>query len=292
MILIVGASGNLGRIVTQKLLEKGLSVRAMSRKIKNLEQLELSGAEFIQGDLLDSKSSQAACKGVSAVVASDHSLFGRGRESSKNVDYQGHLDLIDAAKKQGVQHFIYISVEPGLKDYVPFAMYKYKVEEYLKSAGLNYTILRAGAFMEFHLKEMIGKPLKEKGKVSIFGNGNTARNYVSVRDVADFVIMALESEKGMNKSLSVGGPDNISPLEAVSKYEKTLGKTVRVRHIPPFILKTMSVLIKPFHPGMSQIMKFSYYADKFGDSIDMTETLRVFPKKLISVDEWIKGFDS
>ena len=292
MILIVGASGNLGSVVTQKLLEKGLSVRAMSRKIKNLEKLELSGAEFVQGDLLDKKSLQAACKGVSAVVASAHSLFGRGRESSKYVDYQGHLDLIDASKKQGVQHFIYISLEPDLKDRVPFTLYKYKVEEFLESSGLNYTILRAGAFMEFHLREMIGKPLKEKGKVNIFGNGKTARNYVSVRDVADFVILALESEKGVNKILSVGGPDNISPLEAVSMYEKILEKKARVSHFPPFVLKTMALLLKSLHPGMSQIMNFSYYLDKFGEPIDMTETLRVFPKKLISVDEWIKEFDS
>lgn len=292
MIAVVGASGNLGKVVTQKLLEKGLSVRAMSRNIKNLEQLQRSGAELIQGDLLDKESLKAACKGVNTVVASAHSLFGRGKESSENVDYQGHLDLIDIAKTQGVKHFIYISIGPGLKDLVPFAMYKYKVEVYLKSAGLNYTILRAGAFMEFHLKEMIGKPFKQKGSVNIFGNGNTVRNYVSVRDVADFVILALESEKGVNKILSVGGPDNISPKEAVSKYEKITGKSVRVRHIPPFMLKIMSALIKPFHPGMSQIMKFSYYIDKFGDPIDMTETLRAFPKKLISVDEWIERFDS
>lgn len=292
MILIVGASGNLGSVVTQKLLEKGLSVRAMSRKIKNLEKLGLSGAEFVEGDLLDIKTLQAACKGVNAVVASAHSLFGRGRESSKYVDYQGHLDLIDIAKKQGVQHFIYISMETALKDLVPFVEYKFKVEEYLKSSGLNYTILRGGAFMEFHLREMIGKPIKDKGKVTIFGKGKTARNYVSVGDVADFVILALESDKGVNKILSVGGPENISPLEAISKYEKILEKTARVRHVPPFILKTMAFLLKPFQPGLSQIMNISYYADKFGDPIDMTETLRVFPKKLLSVDEWIKEFDS
>ena len=47
MILIIGASGNLGRVVTQKLLEKGLSVKAMSRKLEKLEKLELSGAEFV-----------------------------------------------------------------------------------------------------------------------------------------------------------------------------------------------------------------------------------------------------
>jgi uncharacterized protein YbjT (DUF2867 family) len=292
MILVVGASGNLGRVVTQKLIEKGVPVRAMSRKIKNLEQFELSGAEIIRGDLLDKQSLQAACKGASIVVASAHALLGRGRESSKHIDYQGHLDLVDAAKAQGVKHFMYISVQPGLKDWVPFIMYKHKVEEYLKSSGLNYTILRAGAFMEFHLREMIGNPLKEKGKVTIFGKGNKARNYVSVRDVADFAIMALESEKGVNKTLSVGGPDNISPLEAVSKYEKILGRSASIRHIPPFILKTMSVLMKPFHSGLSQVMNFSYYADKFGETIDMTETLGIFPKNLISVDEWIEQFDS
>ena len=104
------------------------------------------------------------------VIATAHSLLGKGKYSSEKVDDKGHRDLIDAAKVAGVQHFIYTSViGASLDSPIDFWRTKASVENYLKKSGLTYTILRGSAFMEFHVHEMIGKSVLAKGKASIFG---------------------------------------------------------------------------------------------------------------------------
>jgi len=111
MILIVGASGKLGHEVALRALRAGKPVRALSRQpVERLAELKAAGAEIVAGDLCDPDSLRRACAGVSHVVASAHSIFGRGAERSALVDDKGHRDLIDAAKAAGVAHFCQVEV--------------------------------------------------------------------------------------------------------------------------------------------------------------------------------------
>jgi uncharacterized protein YbjT (DUF2867 family) len=206
MNLIVGASGTLGSVVARRLLEKGEAVRGMSRTPEKVADIKEMGAAGVRGDLRDPDSLRYACDGATAVIAAAHSLLGRGVERSNLIDDKGHRDLIDAAKAARVQHFVYISVIFAAPNHpVPFARYKNNVEQYLKASGLNYTIIRSSAFMELHAHKLIGEPILEKGKVTLFGKGESPRNFVAVDDVAQFVLLALENPSAHGKTVEVGG---------------------------------------------------------------------------------------
>ena len=103
MILLVGATGVLGQETARQLTAVNQSVRAMTRTPEKATDLKDLGAEVVHGDLTDLPSLARACNGVEIVIASAHSLFGRGKNRSENVDDQGHRDLIDAAKKANVR---------------------------------------------------------------------------------------------------------------------------------------------------------------------------------------------
>ncbi|KAA3659096.1 MAG: SDR family NAD(P)-dependent oxidoreductase [Chloroflexi bacterium] len=183
MILVIGGSGALGSSVVQRLLQQGRAVRVMTRTSEKVQALQQAGVDVVRGDLTDKASLQRACAGVEKVVASAHSVFGRGQEASKFVDLQGHKDLIDVARAAGVQRFVYISAvgaEPNSS--VPFSRIKYQIEQYLRGSSLEFVILRATAFMESHAHMLIGQPIIEKGKVSLFGKGNNPRNFVAAVD--------------------------------------------------------------------------------------------------------------
>jgi uncharacterized protein YbjT (DUF2867 family) len=288
MILIVGASGRLGSVLASKLLADNKPVRGLSRNPDKLTNIKNLGAEIIQGDLRNPNSLQAACDGVTTVIASAHSLLGRGKERSALIDYEGHLNLINAAQNANVQHFIYISIIIAKPDVpVPFARYKYEVEEYLKSSGLSYTIIRPCAFIEDHAQEMIGKSIMEKGKVTILGKGESPQNFVAVDDVAKFVLLSLKNKNTHGKIIEVGGPDNLSHIQVVKIYEKTLKKKAKVSHVPRIVLNVMSRLLFPFHQGLSQVMALSLYLDKYGTYFDMTETLKEYPMDLIKLENWV-----
>ncbi len=290
MILIVGGTGDLGSATTEKLLAQRKAVRVMTRTPAKAAALQAMGAEIVQGDLRDPASLRRACAGVEQVVASAHSIFGRGLEASKYVDLQGHKDLVDAARGAGCQQFVYISLQGIESNPTPFARFKHEVEHYLKDSGLRYTILRPTAFMETHAHTMIGQPILETGKVTLFGEGHSPRNFVAVDDIVVFVLLALEG-RAEGAIVEIGGPENWTNMEVVTLYEQLAGRKAKVSHVPRGVLRVMSGVLRPFHPGLSQVMQFSLWADTTDQTFDASETLKRYPtaSSLTGLEEWMQA---
>ena len=76
MILVVGASGFLGRETVRQLLAAGQRVRAAARIPDTVADLRQLGAEIVHADLIDPASLASACNGIDAVFAAAHSLHG------------------------------------------------------------------------------------------------------------------------------------------------------------------------------------------------------------------------
>lgn len=290
MVLVVGASGFMGREVAKQLLSKNYQVRALVRTPSKVEDLKQLGAEIVQGDMIDAESLKRACRGVTRVVATAHSLIGNGKYRSEAVDDIGNHTLIDAAKDAGVQHFIFASVSgAGPEHPIDFARTKYAVEEYLKASGMTYTIFRPTFFMEWHAHIFIGKSILETGKTRFLGTGTKLRNYIAVRDVAQFVLLALENPGCENRILEIGGPDNLSNYQVAELYGKAVGITPRISRVPPGAVRLMSFLLKPFNPGLSRVMKLSILQDDADDeNFDPAPLLAEFPVRLTTIREFIR----
>lgn len=289
MILIVGGTGSLGRATTRRLLVQGQSVRIMTRTSKKAIDLQQAGAEVVQGDLLDKASLASACRGVSQVLATAHAIFGRGREASKYVDLQGHIDLIEAAKSAGVQHFVYASAYRSSPEHdsVPFFQCKRQVEQHLQASGLSYTILRPTAFIESHAHNLIGKTILANDKAALFGKGESVRNFVATDDVAQFAVMALTTDKLNGRVVDIGGPTNCTNMDVVRLYEKVAGRKAKVTRVPAGALRVMYRLVRPLHPGLSQIMQFSLYNDLQDLPFDVRPMLDAYPMHLTRLEDWI-----
>lgn len=290
MILIVGGTGTMGSLLTRLLLAEDQPVRVMTRNLNKAAELEKLGAEVVEGDLLDKASLARACTDAKAVVATAHSILGRGREASKYVDLQGHKDLIDVAQAEGIQHFVYVSVYDHGPAYrqVPFWHIKSTVEGYLRDSGLPYTILRPTAFMEFHAETLIGLPVIEKGKVTLFGRGENPRNFVAAGDVAQIARFALKDHKALGQTIDIGGPENLTNMQVVRLYEKLAGRPAKVGHVPIGVLQVMYRVLRPFHPGLSQIMQSSINSDTSDSTCDPGPLLARYPLKLNRLEEWAK----
>lgn len=289
MILVVGASGFLGRVVAKRLLSKGERVRALTRAPANVDDLKKAGAEVIQGDLIDPSSLRRACQGVDRVLAAAHSIVGDGHYKSEAVDDAGHCALIDAAKAEGISHFVYTSILGASSDHpVDFWRTKYNIEEYLKASGLSYTILRPSAFMETHAHNLNGKPLLESGKTTLLGKGTKPRNFVAVRDVAHYAVLALTDPTLKKLTLDIGGPGNFTNNEVAALYGRIADIHPKVSHIPTPVVKMLSMILYPFKPGVSRIMYMnSLPDDAFSESFDPTALLARFPTKLTTLEEFV-----
>lgn len=286
MILIVGASGRLGSKVAEQLFAQGKAVRAMTRTPLNLAHLKQQRAEVVSGDLRNSASLLSACQGVEQVVAAAHALVGKGDNNPQTVDDAGNRELIDAAKAAGVKHFIFVSVRDASPDSpLEFFRIKYRTEEYLRASGLDFTILRPSAFMDLWA-ELIGQPLVERGKTTIFGRGTNPINFVAVEDVARFVGIALEDVRARNRVIEVGGPENLTLNQLAEFFERTSGRQAKTRHIPLPMMRIMAFLMQPINPALSRQIRAGIYMDTADLRYDMTETASAFGIQLTRLEEF------
>jgi NADH dehydrogenase len=290
MILIVGGSGFLGREVAKLLLSQGKQVRVLVRTPAKVEDLQQAGAEVIQGDLINQPSLTRACQGIERVLAAANSFLGKGKNKAEAVDGAGHRALIDAAKASGVTHFVYMSMLGVSPDHsFDYARMKYSIEQYLKASGLSYTILRSAWYMEQNVYLYNGKSILESGKTSLLGKGTKPRNFIAVRDVAQFAVLAMLDPKLKNRTIDIGGPQNATNNQVAELYGKIAGITPKVSHMHPLMAKAMSVVLKPFQPGISRIMYLNSLPDNaFDETFDPVPLLAEFPMHLTTLEEFIR----
>src|SRR5512137_2763751 len=121
MILVVGATGILGGLITQRLLGEGKDVRVLLRHNSPAEQMAAqgmatsarslidAGARPVYGDVKDRASLDRACDGVYTVITTANSAMRGGEDNVDTVDRHGNRNLIEAARAAGVKQFIFTS---------------------------------------------------------------------------------------------------------------------------------------------------------------------------------------
>jgi len=289
MILVAGASGRLGNRVARLLLARGTPVRAISRDVSRLAELTRLGAEPVAADLRDPASLARACENVEKVVAAAHAFTGTGDNNPVSVDDAGNRHLIDACRNAGVEHFVFTSVRGARPDHpLDFFRIKFRVEEYLRTSGLSYGILRPSAFMEFWAA-LLGQPIVERGRTTIFGRGTNPVNFVSVADVAQFVLIALDNPAARNQVIEVGGPENLSLVQVAAIFERVTGRTGKKSHVPLPVMRVMAVLMRPFNPALGRQIAAGVHMDTADQTLDMTDTLTRFPVQLTRLEEIVRA---
>ena len=288
MILIVGATGLLGRATALPLLNQGHAVRVLLRDRAKAADFQRAGAEVFIGDLTDTRSLELACKGADRVFACAHSLLGRGRYASAQVDHVGHSALVVAARDAKVEHFVYTSLMGARESHpIDFFQTKHEIEAVVKSSGMGYTILRPSAFMESHVHRFNGQMLLERGFTVIIGPGTKPRNFVAVRDVAPFAIQALSEDDLNGRTLDIGGPDNLSNSDVAAMYVVRAHRG-RVVHVPVGAATVLATVIRPLHEGIARVLDMSTVPDhEMRETWQPGKLLAEFPRELMSVDAFI-----
>lgn len=243
-ILIVGATGTLGRQIARHALDKGHQVRCLVRSQRKAAFLKEWGAELVGGTLLDKSTIAPALEGVDAVI---DAATARATDSLsiKKVDWQGKVNLIQAAKTAGVDRFIFFSLL-NAEQYpdVPLMEIKSCTEKFLAESGLNYTILRPCGFMQ----GIIGQyaiPILDNQAVWITGE-STPIAYMDTQDIAKFAVRALEVPETSGKTYPVVGPKAWKAEEIIELCENLSGKEAKIWRLPIGLLRTTRKITRFF----------------------------------------------
>lgn len=243
-VLVVGATGTLGRQVTRRALDEGYEVKCLVRSPRKATFLKEWGAELVTGDLCNPKTLPAALEGVTAII---DAATARATDSLsiKQVDWDGKLNLIQAAKAAGIDRYIFFSILDAEKfPNVPLMQIKTCTEKYLAESGLNYTILRPCGF----LQGLIGQyaiPILEGQAIWVVGE-TAPIAYMDTIDIAKFAVSALKTPETEGKAFPVVGSRAWSADEIIKLCERQSGKEARITRMPIAILRVSRSIARFF----------------------------------------------
>jgi uncharacterized protein YbjT (DUF2867 family) len=287
-LLVVGGTSRVGQVlVPSALATRTVRVATRDPQSTAAKTLGKAGAQIVAADLRNMVSLQSACAGMETVVASAHGFPGAKGNDVQSVDLAGHRNLIKAAVASGVERFIYISALGAGPD-VPVDLFraKWAIEQALAASGLAWTALRASAFMEFWAT-LVGQPILEHGRTTVFGRGTNPINFVSAGDVSCLALRLADDPAAVNQVVAIGGPENLTMLEVVARFERAADRKARIRHVPLPVMRalrgTVGHVIKP----LGRLLSAGILMDTAPLTFDPAPTLMRWPMKLTMLDEVI-----
>lgn len=148
-ILVVGATGSIGRLVVNEARRAGHAVRALVRRPKSSTDWP-DGVEVVQGDLTRPETLTTATEGVDAIVFT-HGSDGLGRTGAEQVDYGGVRHVLAALRGREVRIALMTAIgvthRTGTYNLATEAHdWKRRAERMVRASGLAYTIVRPGWF--------------------------------------------------------------------------------------------------------------------------------------------------
>ncbi len=251
MILVAGGTGTLGTLVVRRLSERGLGLRVLTRDPARAVHLP-DAVQTLTGDLQDPAAVAEAVRGCDTVISAVHGFAGPARPSPEAIDRDANRALIQAAAGAGVRHLVLVSVLDAAPDH-PMSLHraKYAAEQALETSGLPWTIIRPACYLETWIA-VIGAKLASDGQALVLGPGRNPINFVSARDVAAAVDLAVHDQSLRGQLVEVAGPENLTFSQLADRLITASGKPGRTRHIPLPMLRVMSLLARPLSPTFAR----------------------------------------
>ena len=289
-LLIIGGTGTLGRQVVLQALTKGYKVRCLVRNFRKASFLKEWGVELVYGDLTRPETIPPCFIGISAVIDAS---TGRSTDldSLKQVDWNGKLSLIEAAKAANVQRFIFFSAQNVEQfENIPLMKLKYGIEQKLKESNIPHTIFRLTGFYQ-GLIEQYAIPILENLPIWVT-NENTSIAYMDTQDIAKFVLRSLQIPQTANQTFFLSGLKSWVSLEIISLCEQLAGQKAKVQRVPLIILKLVSNFVGFFEWGQNISDRLAFVEilnteNNFSKStFDLYKLFKIDYEEIIQLDDY------
>lgn len=221
MILVTSANGNQGKLLLPKLARAGLAVRASVQSEASAAQALANGAcDVVAGDISDPQVLARAIRGVEKVYHIGPSAHPRERDIG--------FAIVDAARAEGVRHFVMSSVLHAITTDLVQHEIKRDIEEHLLSSGLEFTILQPANYM---VAVKFISAFTE-GVFKLPWSLDRRQSMVALDDVTDIAAMVLiDGERHVGATYELAAEGRFTADDIAAVISGVVDRPVRVQQI-------------------------------------------------------------
>jgi uncharacterized protein YbjT (DUF2867 family) len=280
MILVTGASGNVGGAVLQELLKTGAPIRSMYRSSEEAAKAPAKANPVI-ADFANRASLDRALDGVDRVYLVCSPI-------PQLVELESNM--VDACRNHGIRHLV-LNSSLGADTYDrSFPKWHHAVEEHVRASGVPATILRPESFMQ-NIPVFFGATINSQGAFYA-AIGEAAIGFVDVRDIASAAAKILTSDGHAGKTYTLTGPELLSYSQVAAKLSAALGRPVKYVAITPDQLRQSmrDMGMPPWQVDALADLQ-AYYTDGAGGNVT-SDVRSVLGRKPISMDQFLRDHAS
>ncbi|MBI3090364.1 MAG: NAD(P)-dependent oxidoreductase [Candidatus Tectomicrobia bacterium] len=241
--LVTGGSGFLGSHIADTLSTRGYAVTLFdTRPSPHLR----SNQQMVVGDVLDGAGLEAAAAGCEVIfhlaALADLTTARREPFATARLNILGTINALEAARRAGTQRFMFASTvyvysrQGGFYRCSKQACEAF-IEEYFRTSGLEYTILRYGSLYGPRADERNGvyRLLRQallEGRIRHVGTPQDSREYVHVEDAARLSVEAL-AEEYVNQHIIITGHSSTRLADLFTMFSEILGRELEIEYVSP-----------------------------------------------------------
>jgi uncharacterized protein YbjT (DUF2867 family) len=218
MILITGASGNVGKEVLKQVVATGAKVRAAFQSVSKAA-IAPSGVDIVTMDYNQPQTLQAALKGVERVF-----LVGPPTPNLPALERKA----IDEIKQSGVRHVVKLSAMGGRG--AIFTRQHADSEDYIKASALPYTFLRPNGFMQNFAIYNASTINTQNAFYGAQGDGKVS--HIDLRDIAAVAVKALTESGHEGQAYTLTGPEALSNTRVAEILSEDTGREIKYVDLP------------------------------------------------------------
>jgi uncharacterized protein YbjT (DUF2867 family) len=277
-ILVTGSTGNIGRFVVEKLMEKGIKVKAAVRDIEKGKTIfSEHEIELVKFDLLNPETYIEALNGIKKIFLMRPPQLAKPKEDI--------LPFLELAKKAGVEHIVFVSLLGVEKN--PVVPHR-KIEEFIQHLGFHYTFLRPSFFMQnlntTHLDDIV---TRDELFIPV---GKARTSFIDTRDIAEVAAICLTEKQHINRAYTLTGYQALTYYEVASIMSEVLNR--HITYTNPGIFEFRKTLIKRGTPKeFANVMTMLYTMTKLGTARNVTDDAeKILGRKPIRFQQYVEDY--
>jgi uncharacterized protein YbjT (DUF2867 family) len=254
-IIVFGGTGYYGRKVVERLVNKGQSVKVVSRNYDSARKIVGDKVEIFQGDVTNRETIVESLKNVNCIVICLSAMSNKLIRQMKQIERDAVISIMEEAKKANISRLVYMSGyemrEKLLNELsIPeFGAIKIEIESRITQSGFNWTILGDAPAFELFFAFL------KKGKMTVPGGGYNAVPSISAEDVGEITAqVAIRNDLG-GKRIKLTGPEALTFPEVARRISEITGKRIKHMAIPLVIINLVSFILLPFAPFVRYLYK-------------------------------------